>query len=133
MSSSTRALKRLATLSAGGSNSTLSGLSDRVEILQGASSERIPDLQGPFDLIFIDHHKPLYLPDLKALESQRLLRAGSIVFADNVGPLFGADEYLHYVRGCGHYDTESHRSTVEYTELQDDAEISTYRDAAKLD
>jgi len=107
------------------------GLSDRVEILQGASSDRIPYLQGPFDLVFIDHHKPLYLPDLRALESHRLLREGSIVFADNVGPLFGADEYLGYVRGCGHYDTECRHSTVEYTELEDDAEISVYRGVAK--
>jgi catechol O-methyltransferase len=107
------------------------GLSDRVEILEGASSDRIPGLQGPFDLVFIDHHKPLYLPDLRALESHRLLREGSVVFADNVGPLFGADEYLGYVRGCGHYDTECRHSTVEYTELEDDAEISVYRGVAK--
>jgi catechol O-methyltransferase len=107
------------------------GLGDRVEILQGASSERIPDLQGPFDLVFIDHHKPLYLPDLQALESHHLLREGSVVFADNVGPLFGAQEYLGYVRGCGHYDTQCHHSTVEYTELEDDAEISVYRGVTK--
>ena len=107
------------------------GLQGRVEILQGASSERIADLAGPFDLVFIDHHKPLYLPDLQAIESRGLLREGSIVFADNVGPLFGADAYLGYVRSCGHYDTEYRRSTVEYTELEDGAEISVYKGAAR--
>ena len=103
------------------------GLAERVEIRQGASSDEIPRLAGAFDLIFIDHHKPLYLADLQALEAHALLRPGSVVFADNVGPLFGAHEYLDYVRGCGRYETRYHRSTVEYTELEDGAEISVYR------
>ena len=57
------------------------------------------------------------------------MRAGSIVFADNVGPLFNPQEYLDYVRGCGRYDSRYVESTVEYTELEDAAEISVFRGA----
>ena len=42
-------------------------LSDRVEIIFGSSSDVIPTLEGPFDLIFLDHWKDLYKPDLLVL------------------------------------------------------------------
>jgi len=106
-----------------------SGLSERVEILHSASTEAIPGLRGPFDLVFLDHWKGLYRVDLEAIEAAGLLRAGSIVFADNVGPLFNPQEYLDYVRGCGRYDSRYVESTVEYTELEDAAEISVFRGA----
>ncbi len=100
-----------------------------VDVVDGKSSEVIPTLEGFFDLVFLDHWKGLYKPDLQAIESSGLLREGSVVFADNVGPLFGADEYLAYVRNCGHYDNRSMVSTVEYTEIEDAVEISTYHGA----
>ncbi len=105
------------------------GLAARVEVIQGPSSERIPDLEGPFDLVFLDHWKDLYEPDLVLLEKHRLLRPGSIVVADNVGPLFGAESYLEYVRTCGRYDSEHRRATVEYSEMEDAVEISIFRGA----
>lgn len=49
------------------------GVSDRVQILQGAGSERIPDVVNligrgtPADMIFLDHCKECYLPDLRAM------------------------------------------------------------------
>lgn len=49
------------------------GVSDRVQILQGAGAERIPDLVNligrgtPADMIFLDHCKECYLPDLRAM------------------------------------------------------------------
>jgi catechol O-methyltransferase len=107
----------------------VAGLANRVDVVYGKSSEVIPTLEGFFDLVFLDHWKDLYKPDLQAIESSGLLREGSVVFADNVGPLFGADEYLAYVRNCGHYDNRSMVSTVEYTEIEDAVEISTYHGA----
>ncbi|MCH2173493.1 class I SAM-dependent methyltransferase [Myxococcota bacterium] len=107
----------------------VAGLTHRVDVVHGTSSDVIPTLEGSFDFVFLDHWKDLYEPDLRAIESAGLLHEGSVVFADNVGPLFGADQYLGYVRSCGHYENRSLQSTVEYTELEDAVEISTYRGA----
>jgi catechol O-methyltransferase len=106
----------------------LAGVADRVEILHGSADVRIPTLRGPFDLVFLDHWKDLYTPDLQRIEAARLLRRGSLVVADNVGPLFGADAYLGYVRGCGRYDSRTVRAHIEYQdELEDWVEISIWR------
>ena len=102
------------------------GLADRVEVLCGESTPTIPSLEGHFDFVFLDHWKGLYRTDLEAMESAGLLRPGSVVFADNVGPMFGAEEYLGYVRDCGRYESRHLVSTVEYTEIEDAVEISTY-------
>ena len=103
------------------------GLSDRVEIIEGGSSDMIPTLTGLIDLVFLDHWKDLYKTDLIAIESNNLLRVGSTVFADNVGPLFNPEEYLEYVNTSGHYDTKYHKSHIEYTNREDGVEISVYR------
>jgi hypothetical protein len=49
------------------------------------------------------------------------------VVADNVGKIFQPDAYLHYVRNCGHYDSENRPATIEYTSVPDAVEISTYK------
>ena len=105
------------------------GLSGRIELIQGASSDKIPELEGPFDFIFLDHAKDFYKTDLEAIEAAGLLRKGSLVFADNVGPLFNPEAYLDYVRKCGRYESRNVVSTVEYTDLEDAAEISIYHGA----
>lgn len=119
--------KSVLSVAAARDNITFSGLSDRITILQGNSSDVIPTLEGPFDLVFIDHWKPLYLPDLQAIERQGLLRSGSIVVADNVGEVFGADEFLDYVRNCGHYLCENRPATIEYSRVPDAVEIAVRR------
>ena len=81
------------------------GLGERVTVVEGSSTEMIPTLEGPFDLVFLDHWKDLYLGDLQLLEERKLLRRGSVVVADNVGKVFGAERYLDYVRNCGRYDS----------------------------
>jgi catechol O-methyltransferase len=105
------------------------GFADRVEILEGASSDVIRTLQGAFDLVFLDHWKDLYERDLRLLEERGLLREGTIVVADNVGEIFGADAYLDYVRGCGRYESENRVARIEYSDLPDAVEISVYRGA----
>ncbi len=108
--------------------SLLAGTSDRVEIRAGRSGEQIPELAGAFDLVFLDHWKNLYLEDLQRIEARGLLRPGSVVVADNVGPLFGADAYLGYVRSCGRYDSRYVPGHVEYQEsIEDGIEISVWR------
>lgn len=103
------------------------GLADRVEIVHGDSGESLARLEGEFDLVFLDHWKGLYRRDLETIEARGLLRPGSVVFADNVGPVFGAEEYLEYVRGCGRFESRNEISTIEYTEIEDAVEISIYR------
>ena len=105
----------------------LAGLSDFVEFRQAKAEQAIPSLGAPFDLVFIDHWKQLYLPDLLRLEQHALLRPGSVVVADNVG-LFDASAYFAHVRDSGRYDSRNVASTVEYRdELPDAVEISVFR------
>jgi hypothetical protein len=56
-----------------------------------------------------------------------MLRAGSVIFADNVGPLFNPESYLNNVRERGKYESTHHISTIEYTDRPDAAEISIFR------
>ena len=58
------------------------GYGDRVEIRVGPALETLGDLEGPFDLIFIDADKEAYPQYLTA--SLGLSRPGTIIIADNV-------------------------------------------------
>ncbi len=51
----------------------------------------------PFDVVFLDHSKGAYLPDLLSLERGGLLSSGAVVVADNASHPRAAD-YLAYVR-----------------------------------
>jgi len=108
-------------------NLARAGFSDRVELRCASSSDEIPRLEGPFDLVFLDHWKDLYRPDLVLLEEHGLIRPGSIIVADNTGKIFGPTAYLDYVRTCGRYDSESRPAHVEYTSIPDAVEISVFR------
>lgn len=109
-----------------GANVEVAGLSGQVTFVHGPSSDMIAGLAGKFDLVFLDHWKDLYKKDLELIEAHGLIDRGSIVVADNVGELFGADAYLDYVRSCGRYTSENRLATVEYTSLPDAVEISVY-------
>jgi catechol O-methyltransferase len=105
----------------------LAGLGAQVEVVQGKAERVIPSLPSAFDLVFLDHWKDLYLPDLLRLEAHGCLRPGSVVVADNVG-LFDVSPYLDYVRRSGRYDSTGHVSTVEYVDsLPDAVEVSIFR------
>jgi len=105
------------------------GLSATVEIQVGKASECISQLEGPFDLVFIDHWKDDYLPDLQRLERANLLRPGSRVVADNVGIFSNTLEaYLDYVRHAGHMRSAHHPAPMEYRDSIDDGvEVSEWR------
>jgi predicted O-methyltransferase YrrM len=58
------------------------GLGDRVEVLVGAALDTLPNVTGPFDLVFIDADKennPSYLE-----WAVKLTRPGSVIVVDNV-------------------------------------------------
>jgi len=124
----------------------LAGLSSVIKVIQNDSASAIAELSRSnesFDLVFLDHHKDLYLRDLKLMEKTRLIRKGTILFADNV--IFpGTPEYLKYVRSSPKkYDTKFYECELEYTStsrrsancpykrvqdeiVRDGVEISTY-------
>ena len=110
------------------SNVEVAGLSGQVTFIQGPSTKVIATLEGRFDLVFLDHWKDLYKQDLQLIEERGLVGPGSIVVADNVGKIFAPEEYLDYVRNCGHYDCENRPATIEYTAVPDAVEISVYRE-----
>ncbi len=64
-------------------NIKIAGLEDRIEIRVGDASGEIKKLNPPFDLIFMDIEKKDYLRAL--LDCHRLLKAGGLLVADNVG------------------------------------------------
>jgi len=105
------------------------GLSDRVTVVIGSAESQLPLLRTKhnvfhIDMLFIDHWKDLYLPDLRRVEEQGYLRKGSVVIADNI--LFpGAPEYAAYVRNSPRYSSEFFESTLEYTaSVKDGIEVS---------
>jgi len=111
------------------------GLKDRVTLIQATAEDALPDLQKllggqPIDLLFIDHEKSMYLPDLERIEKAGLLRKGSVVAADDV-LFFKLSDYLDHVRNSGLYSsTRTFKAAREY-ETGPDAEvdgveISTY-------
>lgn len=108
------------------SNVEMAGLAEQVTFIHGPSTNMIESLTGSFDLVFLDHWKDLYKPDLMLLEKMGLVRTGTIVVADNVGEIFGNTGYLEYVRECGRYASENRPATIEYTAVKDAVEISTF-------
>lgn len=63
-------------------NFKLAGMEDRITLLPGDACEIMKDLEGPFDMIFIDSAKGQYihmLPDAK-----RLLSTGGLLVSDNI-------------------------------------------------
>jgi predicted O-methyltransferase YrrM len=57
------------------------GVSDRVELLEGAALTVLPSLRPPFDAVFVDADKAP-LPDYFR-EAVRLLRVGGLLLCDN--------------------------------------------------
>jgi len=107
------------------------GLSSTVEFLVGTAKERIPDLEGAFDLVFIDHWKDDYLSDLQRLEQLNLLRPGARIVADNVGIFEKTlDAYLTYVREAPHMESTHYVTRMEYSDsINDGVEVSIWRGA----
>ncbi|MGI9328145.1 MAG: O-methyltransferase [Pseudomonadales bacterium] len=108
-------------------NVAVAGLSDQITFLPGASTDVLATIQGQFDLVFLDHWKDLYKPDLQLMEERGLVGPGTIVVADNVGEIFDPEEYLQYVRNSGNYDSEHRAASIEYTSHADAVEISVHR------
>ncbi len=108
------------------------GLSGRVRVHRGALGQVIGALPGAFELVFIDHAKDAYLPDLVLLEDAGMLAEGAVVIADNTG-LFAEDlaGYLARVRGPG-WSSRTVTAHMEYRpDLHDEMEISVRLPSAR--
>jgi catechol O-methyltransferase len=76
---------------------------------------------GKLDLMFIDHDKRAYLPDLQSVLNRGWLHRGSIVVADNVR-IPGAPKYRQYMREQQGklWNTVEHKTHLEYQTLVGD-------------
>jgi len=100
------------------------GLGARITVHTGAAADIIPTLGKQFELVFIDHWKDRYLPDLQLIESHELIKLGSHVVADNIG-MFDATSYLEHVRQCGRYMNTQYPAHMEYSDkVYDAVEVS---------
>lgn len=104
------------------------GVAERVTVLVGTLGDGGLTLRrlgeehgissGGVDLVFIDHAKEEYVPDLERILAAGWLRPGSVVVADNV-KFPGAPEYRAYMRaqeGTAWRTTE-HPTHAEYQSL----------------
>jgi catechol O-methyltransferase len=114
------------------------GVGDRVTVVVGSlgdggkTASALRQAQGfrpdSLDLVFIDHDKTAYLPDLQRILQERWLRPAAIVVADNVR-VPGAPEYRAYMRQNEGklWRTVEHETHVEYQSvIKDLVLVSTY-------
>ncbi len=86
---------------------------------------------GSIDLVFVDHDKGAYLPDLQLILREGWLRPGALVVADNV-KVPGAPEYHAYMtqNEGGLWCTVEHHTHVEYQSvIKDLVLVSEYQPA----
>jgi catechol O-methyltransferase len=111
------------------------GVSDRVTCVVGTIGDGGMTLNalaghgfvpGALDLLFLDHNKNAYLPDLLSILRRGWLHQGSVVVADNV-LVPGAPKYRSFMRRSPQFDTIEHRTHAEYTKIPDLVLESTYR------
>ena len=58
------------------------GLTDKVTLLEGQAADILPELSGPYDFIFMDSAKSIYIEFLP--ECLRLLRKGGVLMVDDI-------------------------------------------------
>jgi catechol O-methyltransferase len=83
---------------------------------------------GSVDLVFLDHAKEAYLPDIKMIIDRGWLQPGSIAVADNV-KFPGAPEYHAYMKENEGklWKTDEHQTHAEYqTVIKDIVLVSEY-------
>nr|XP_019010655.1 uncharacterized protein I206_03957 [Kwoniella pini CBS 10737]OCF49436.1 hypothetical protein I206_03957 [Kwoniella pini CBS 10737] len=83
----------------------LAGLEKVIRVITGSSTTSLKSLRETlnmpqplkFDMVFLDHLKPLYTIDIKVLEEEGLVGPGTVLVADNVVKP-GNPAYLSWVR-----------------------------------
>ena len=110
---------------------THAGIADRVTCVVGTIGDGGTTLDalgdahgfsgGKLDLLFVDHDKAAYLPDLLAILTRGWLHRGAIVVADNM-LIPGSPKYRAYMREQEGklFDTVEHKTHGEYQSLAPD-------------
>jgi len=103
------------------------GLRDKVDFRLDYSYNVFRQLKKEgkqIDFLLLDHEKSVYLSDLKLALELGLLHRNSIIVADNI-ILPGAPDLKKFVtERTDLFETKVERSTVEYTEWEDEVTIS---------
>ena len=105
----------------------LAGVADRVKFLTGKSTEVIGTLEKPFDVVFVDHWKSLYQQDVERILERKLLRPGAVILADNVGPLFGENPYVPWMKARADFESRYIEAHIEYNDIEDGVLVSRLR------
>lgn len=107
------------------------GIGERVTLVEGSlgdDGQTIRTLEGEhgfaagtLDLVFVDHDKDAYLPDLERILERKWLHPGSVVVADNV-KFPGAPKYREYMKASEdtNWRTVEHSTHAEYQALVKD-------------
>lgn len=114
------------------------GANDRVTVVHGTLGDGGKTLAalraehgfapGNLDVVFIDHDKEQYVPDLERILGAGFLHAGSVVVADNIA-FPGAPKYRAYMDAAEgrSFRTEAHETHAEYqTLIRDVVLVSTF-------
>jgi len=113
------------------------GLSSKVRVVEGKFDERLDavkqfleEMDAPFfDFVFLDHWKDRYMPDYLLLKENGMIRKGSGIFADNMGPVLGPADFKKYIKTHPEeLETEEFKSNAEYMRwMPDSVCVSTYK------
>lgn len=77
-----------------------------VRVLVGDALDILPELNGIFDMAFIDADKSEYLDYLRSIEDK--MYNGSVIVADNTDiSTHSMRKYLDYVRNSGKYESQA--------------------------
>ena len=102
-------------------NFSRAGLSDRITLILGDATDVLQELQGPYDLVFMDAAKAQYISWLP--EVKRLLRPGAVLLSDNI---FQEGEILESRFLVERRDRTIHKRMRQYLyEITHDPELST--------
>lgn len=113
------------------------GVLSKVRVVEGKFDERLgtvkqflEEMDAPFfEFVFLDHWKNRYMPDYLLLKEQGMIRKGSGIFADNMGPLIGPADFRKYVKTHPEeLETQEFKSNTEYMRwMPDSVTVSTYK------
>jgi catechol O-methyltransferase len=113
----------------------MAGVGNRVEIIVGIAKDVLPQVAKKVpraDLVFEDHLKQSYAPDLKQMEALGMVVPGTWVVADNVVHP-GAPGFLeHVIPANGYESTELLKAKFEYEEPWREGDVGAQEDAISL-
>jgi catechol O-methyltransferase len=112
------------------------GAQDRITFVVGTLGDEGKTLEklrsehgfaaGNLDLVFLDHDKTCYLPDLQRILDAGWLHSGSVVVADNVG-FPGAPDYRAFMEAeeGRRFRTQAHQTHAEYQSVIPDVVLES--------